>query len=237
MISIIILSHNDSTYVQPCVDSIKRNTKEKHEIILVNNGSNYVNTQILNKVKQIDWFLIKSENVGFPGGNNEGIRQAKRDGADYVCLLNADTIIKTKDWLKNLLKVFEEKRDAGAVSAMTNYAANKWQDLKHFDDKLPMKVMEAEELIFYFVMIPMKAIDKVGLLDERFGYGCSEDVDYCRRLKRTGYKLYVDGNTEIYHKGNVSFRQLPIDFGELMERNRELLKKKWEGEGVNGEKG
>lgn len=229
MISIVILSHNDAKFVQQCIDSIKKNTKEEHEIILIDNGSNHTNGQILNKVKRVDWFFVKSENMGFPGGNNEGIRQAKKDDADYVCLLNADTIIRTKGWLENLLKVFKEKKDAGAVSAMTNYAANNWQDIKRFDNKLPMKVMEAEELIFYFVMIPMEVIDKVGLLDERFGYGCSEDVDYCRRLKRAGYKIYVDGNTEIYHYGNMSFKQLPIDFGAHMKKNRELLKNKWKG--------
>jgi len=230
MISIIILSHNDAAFVQPCIDSIKKNTLEKYEITLINNGSNEYNTQILNKVKGMKWFFVKSENVGFPAGNNAGIKQAMKDGADYVCLLNADTIIKTKGWLKNLLKVFEEKKDAGMVSAMTNYAANKWQDIKRFGSKLPGKILEADELIFYFVMIPKKVIKEVGLLDERFGYGCSEDTDYSRRVKRAGYKLYVDGNTEIFHHGGKSFKQLPISFTELLKKNRELLEEKWKDE-------
>ena len=229
MISIVILSYNDSVFVQPCIDSVKKNTDEKYEIIIINNGSNHDNSRLLDKVKGVKWFFVKSENVGFPAGNNVGIEQAVKDGADYICLLNADTVIKTKGWLENLLKVFKENKNVGAVSAMTNYAANKWQDIKRFDNKLPKKVMEAEELIFYFVMISTEAINKVGLLDERFGYGCSEDIDYCRRLKRAGYKMYVDGNTEIFHHGNMGFMQLPIDFGELMKKNRELLDKKWEG--------
>ena len=230
MIAIIILSHNDAKFVQPCIDSIKKNTNEKYEITLIDNGSNEYNAQILNKIRGVSWFFVKGENVGFPAGNNAGIEQAMKDAADYVCLLNADTIIKTKGWLENLLKVFEEKEDAGLVSAMTNYAANKWQDIKRFGNKLPGGVIEAEEIIFYFVMIPKKVIEEVGLLDERFGYGCSEDTDYSIRVKRAGYKLYVDGNTEIFHYGGMGFKQLPISFDELLKKNRKLLEEKWKDE-------
>ena len=215
MISIIILSYNDALYARECVKSIKKNTNyEDYEIILIDNGSNAHNAQIIQKIGRINGLIINSENKGFPAGSNQGFKEAMRGGAEFVYLLNADTTV-TKNWLNNSIKAYESCENPGMVGAMSNYIANEWQDIKRFGNELPNKYFEATYQGLGFNLIPTKVINKVGMLDEKFGYGGCEDLDYSYRLRQAGYKLWIDGFTFIYHKGGVANSQLPVSFKAL----------------------
>jgi GT2 family glycosyltransferase len=50
-------------------------------------------------------------------------------------------------------------------------------------------------------MIKREVFDKIGLLDEQFGLGYHEDVDFCIRAEDAGYKLLETGSFPIYHRG------------------------------------
>ncbi|MFH1734718.1 MAG: glycosyltransferase family 2 protein [bacterium] len=58
---------------------------------------------------------------------------------------------------------------------------------------------EASFLTGCCLLIKREVIEKVGLLDEGF-YLYSEDADYCLRAAKTGYKLYYEPRSRIYHK-------------------------------------
>ena len=92
MVSIVIINYNTFSLTCNCIHSVIGHTKEvSHEIILVDNGSDECDPDLF-KQKFPEIILIKnSKNLGFAGGNNQGIINAK---GEYILLLNSDTILK-----------------------------------------------------------------------------------------------------------------------------------------------
>ena len=77
---------------------------------------------------------------------------------------------------------------------------------------------------FYCVALRKSAIDKVGLLDEKFGIGMFEDDDYCMRFTQAGYKLVITDGCFIYHKGSVSFKKLAAEeYMDIFNRNKQYF--------------
>jgi GT2 family glycosyltransferase len=71
-------------------------------------------------------------------------------------------------------------------------------------------------------------IDRVGLLDEGFGVGTFEDDDYCVRARLAGFRAVIARDVFVHHAGGVSFAGIGVDYGELMRRNEERFRSKWE---------
>ena len=101
-IAIVILNFNGENQTLACVQSIEKLKKEdcKLNIIIVDNGS--VDKFIDNKLQ----IIRNEENLGFSGGNNVGIQYALDHDADYIVILNNDTIVD-KNLISELLKVAE----------------------------------------------------------------------------------------------------------------------------------
>ena len=79
---------------------------------------------------------------------------------------------------------------------------------------------------FFCVAIPRRIIDAIGLLDEEFGRGYFEDLDYSLRVKKAGYRLAITETCFIFHQGSSSFKQIPLEIKVLMKKNRQLVKSK-----------
>ncbi len=77
-VSIVILSYDLLEYTKVCIESIRRTTPEcAREIVVVDNGSNDGNVECLREQKDI--LLVENkENMGFPGGCNQGIRASSK---------------------------------------------------------------------------------------------------------------------------------------------------------------
>ena len=72
-------------------------------------------------------------------------------------------------------------------------------------------------------------VDRIGILDERFGSGNFEDDDYCLRAALEGYRNLVAGDVFIHHHGSASFKGNGIDFTKAMTGNLGLFSRKWSG--------
>lgn len=228
MIGIVVLSFNDAKYALECVKSIEINTEEKVVLVVVNNGCNKENTDILNMIKFPAKFIHLEENVGLPKGYNIGMKYVFENGCEYVILLNADTIVKTKEWIGNMKCVFEKHSDAGMVGAMTNHISSKHQNIVRCGNKLPNKHIKSRWLGLGLTMIPKKVVDEVGYLDENMGYGGCVDREYSLRLRLAGYNLYVDGYTFIFHyEGSQGFKNLSIPYKQLRKQNIRYIRSKY----------
>ena len=73
-----------------------------------------------------------------------------------------------------------------------------------------------------------EVIERVGLLDERFGIGCFENDDYSRRAIQAGYRLVIARDAFVHHFGGQTFLASGVDYSALLKRNRELYRQKWE---------
>lgn len=235
--AIVVLSYNLLEYTKQCIESIRSNTPESaREIIVVDNASTDGSVQWLSVQKDIK--LIENEhNMGFPAGCNQGICVAEQESD--IFLLNNDTILTPNSlfWLRMGLY---ESEDVGSCGSVSNYVSNYQQvngSFKNVDEilafshknNLPMEYPYEEKLflIGFALLIKRKVMDEIGLLDEIFSPGNSEDVDYGLRIMQAGYKNLLCKNSFILHFGSKSFGKLGEGFKEVLQKNQNVLNRKW----------
>jgi GT2 family glycosyltransferase/glycosyltransferase involved in cell wall biosynthesis len=165
--------------------------------------------------------LVRNEaNLGFVGSVNRGLRETAGD----VVLLNSDTVV-TEGWLDRLLAVSSASSDVATVTPLTNdrsICRLPERIIARFGldgpepriDECGAFVAEyglglAPEVITgvgFCMLVTRSAVDECGLFDEAtFGKGYGEEVDFCLRATRLGYRHLVDDRTFVFHEGGVSF--------------------------------
>ena len=92
-VAVIILNWNGKEDTLECLASVKKLDYSNYEIVLVDNGSVDDSVDAISKQYPDMTLLQTGENLGYAGGNNVGIRWALEQGADYILLLNNDTIV------------------------------------------------------------------------------------------------------------------------------------------------
>lgn len=243
-IFIILLNYNNYRDTIECVNSIIENEKQiDFKIIVVDNNSTNDSVEQLRQIKDI--YLIESnENNGFANGNNIGIKYALGQGAEYILLLNNDTII-TLNAISKMYKKVEEHQDIGIMGAriMYNEEPSKinciggkinWTKavavIEHKDEEY--KEMKEDFKYTEFItgccmLIKKEVIEKVGYLPEEY-FMYYEDVDYCVQVLNNGFKLGICLDSIIYHKESAASggKQSPFAI-KWNTRNRLIFMKKY----------
>jgi GT2 family glycosyltransferase len=118
-----------------------------------------------------------------------------------------------------------QQPDIGAVGPISNFVMG----LQNADYNKAILLQEhyTKFLIGFFMMIKREAVEKVGLLDECFGLGGNDDLDYSIRLRQAGYKLKILRNVFIQHKGFASLGKVYKDYKEVEDLTRPRLVEKW----------
>lgn len=234
--SIVIPVYNGLPYLKKCVKSIYANSGVSFELIFVDNGSDEKTVKYLKSQKDCIKIFNK-KNYGFAKAVNQGLRVAS---CDYIAVVNSD-IIFYSDWLKNLLKILAKPK-MGMVGPMTNRTVglqriklakkieNNSKALDIFSNAMRMKFKDEyfsiHRLIGFCFVFKREIMDKIGLLDERFGIGCFEDIDYCLRVRQAGYTLAAVKNVFVYHYHHASFGGHD-NFLKFAIKNREVFIDKW----------
>jgi hypothetical protein len=163
-------------------------------------------------------------NLGFPGACNVGI-QMRHPQAKAVALVNDDTEALVYHWDRRVLDILAGEPDVGALSPVTNFVANPYQ--QHGIMPTP-ELYDVPLMFFVWVALPVRTIDSVGLLDERYGLGNYEDVDYSIRLRIARLRMVVDPIHAVHHHGHGTFGTLPDGQFQALLRNAEaVLRSKW----------
>lgn len=113
-VSCIIVTYNGMKWIENCLRSLKSSTYPV-DIVVVDNGSNDGTIELIeNYFPEV--ILIKcSENIGFGAANNLGYEIALKNNADYIYLLNQDTL-SYPETIINLLEVFENDKSIAIAS-------------------------------------------------------------------------------------------------------------------------
>jgi O-antigen biosynthesis protein len=235
--SIIILTYNKLDYTKLCVNSIRNYTnKQEYELIVVDNNSSDGTVEWLKEQEDIKP-IFNTENKGFPGGCNQGIKLAE---GDNILLLNNDTIV-TEGWLTLLTECLYSSADIGAVGPVTNNSSYYQAIAVNYKNVEEMQLFakaynsvdngkweERLKLIGFCILIRRSVVDRIGLLDEIFSPGNYEDDDYSIRIRREGYKLVLCKNVFIHHFGSTSFSESKAEsYNNLLARNESIFKEKW----------
>lgn len=218
-VTVVIVNYNTGKLLQECVDSIAGITNNlkspKTEIIVVDNNSSDESGNIKGDVQ-----LIKNNsNPGFSVANNQGIKKAK---GEYVLLLNPDTEIK-KDALQELLDFAKKTQNVGVVGAklilpdgstqksvfrfpsIINAVKEFWFGESVYSSYAPLGNIpqEVDGVVGAAFLITPKALEKVGLLDEKY-FMYFEDLDYCLRVHKAGLEVYYLPTAQVIHYHGVS---------------------------------
>jgi GT2 family glycosyltransferase/tetratricopeptide (TPR) repeat protein len=255
--SIVIVTHNQLAYTRLCINSLLRHTREPFELIVVDNGSSDGTVEYLRepgeRAHTLDQtalhrftVLSNTENRGFPVAANQAIGVAV---GETVLLLNNDTIV-TEEWLGRLRNALSCDATVGMVGPCSNFVSGPQQvsvpygghrptgidecdisDIErfacHWGDANAGQTQEVDRLVGFCLLIRRSVIDSIGLLDERFGIGNFEDDDYSRRSRDAGFRLLIAKDAFVHHYGGCTFRGSGIDHGDLLRRNEELFREKW----------
>ena len=233
--SIVILTHDQLDATQQCLDSIRRFTDEPYELIVVDNASFDGTLEYLRAQPDVR-LVANSENRGFPAAANQGIGLAT---GSQVLLLNNDTIVTT-GWLGRMLRTLESDPDIGLVGPCSNRVSGFQEVPVRYDDVSGLDgfawdwgrahdqvIEDSERLIGFCLLIRRSLIEEIGVLDERFGIGCFEDDDYCRRALRVGYRAVIARDAFVHHFGGRTFVGSGVDFAAVMRENEGKFREKW----------
>tara|TARA_R110000868_G_scaffold376770_1_gene641855 strand:+ start:2389 stop:7095 length:4707 start_codon:yes stop_codon:yes gene_type:complete len=233
--SIIIVTHNQLPYTQQCIDSLRMRTDEPYELILIDNGSTDGTPDYLNTIADAR-IILNPDNRGFPAAVNQGIAASS---GQNVLLLNNDTLVTT-GWLDRLLVQLHSGEDIGIVGPVSNNISGPqripvpYSDLASLDGfawdwgkQHDQQSLDETRLVGFCMLIKRELIDRIGTLDERFGIGCFEDDDFCRRANAAGFRTVIAVDSFVHHFGSRSFIGANADFAGIMQENEQKYRQKW----------
>jgi len=205
-LSIIIVNYNNSKLLEECLRSVYSSThKATLEIIVVDNASSDDSVHMVKSLFPEVKVIENKENLGFIKATNQGLRI--HDGR-YALLLNDDTVTKDKAFDK-MLQFMDKNPKAGACGPKLLNPDGTIQRQGSLLGKRFWRSPHPKEVGFLMgaaLMVRKEVIDKVGILDENFFF-YTDDLDWCKRIKKAGWKIYFLPEPEVMHyKGYSSTR-------------------------------
>ncbi|HMG84027.1 MAG TPA: glycosyltransferase family 2 protein [Ferruginibacter sp.] len=241
-VSIITINYNQQQVTEALLRSIAdTNTYAAIEIIVVDNASKTDPVPEWIKRFPAVRFIRSEKNLGFAGGNNLGIQQAT---GDFFFLVNNDTEF-TPSLIQTLVDLLENNTGVGIVSPKIKYFDK--PTMLQYAGFTPMNYFTMRnKCIGQFaidtaqfdhltgptgfahgaaMMVRKEVIAKAGLMAENF-FLYYEEMDWCEKIKRSGYEVWVCMQALIYHKESVSVGKTSPLKEYFMNRNRLLFLRK-----------
>jgi GT2 family glycosyltransferase len=218
-ISIITLNYNQTDTTCAFLESTRQLQYPNYEILVCDMASasdpsskilagNYPHTRLLKSKK----------NLGFAGGNNWGMRQAK---GDFLFIVNNDTEV-TPSLLHKLIEPFFLDPEIGVTCPKIKYYSN--PNMIQYAGFNPMNVytgrttsigsMEVDRGQYNMsrvtsaahgcaMMVKREILEKVGMFAEKF-FLYYEEWDWSARITKANYKIWYTADAEIYHKESLT---------------------------------
>lgn len=245
-VAIIYLSYHSDEFLPDAFEALKKLTypKDRCALIIVDNphpkyGSSESSIrQIVSANKDflpVTEILVQTENKGFCGGNNIGIRWAIDNGYDYAFLHNQDGYL-SPDCIELMVREMETDSNIGCAQAMVmlhgtekiNTAGNSFSYLgfgyiPNFGVEEKSLNLPAVQEVGYAsgaaLMMRLELVKKYGDLDEEL-FAYHEDIEYSLRMKYVGFKSVLISRAKFFHKYVFNRNSSKFYF---MERNRYAL--------------
>ena len=241
-VSIIVLNFNKADLTRECLNHIITNTTgRKYEIVIVDNGSDFVEVQKLSGLDTEFKLVMLPVNRYFGEGNNIGVEASR---GKYLVFLNNDAFV-TPNWLEPLIAVLENQLAAGGVGPKLLYPDGRLQEAGGFvksDGAVIQRGMNygmgIEELEKIAIVDYCSAacfattreiFDRVSGFDATYEPAYYEDVDLCLKISSLNRFIYYCPQSAIYHIGNAttsSFKQR-LGLENIIETNRSKFLSRW----------
>jgi GT2 family glycosyltransferase len=242
LISVIIVNFNSKNYLTKCVQSVFASTVTA-EVFVVDNNSEDDSLSILKSAMGCTprlHIIEHEENLGFARANNDVLPSTQ---SDYILFLNPDCVIKPNT-IETMMKVMDSNPDAGMAGCLIRnpdgteqagsrrYIPTPWRSMirvlklakffrKHprfaiinlAGQPMPDRPVPMEAISGAFMFVRRKAMEHVGPMDDGYFLHC-EDLDWCMRFRKAGWKILFVPHVEITHtKGVCSIdRQIRVEW-------------------------
>jgi GT2 family glycosyltransferase len=219
----VIVGRNHGRWLEPCLTTLLRGDYPRVQAVYVDNASTDGSSRLVRSLYPDVDVLSSDRNLGFAGGSNLGIARALRVGADLVLLLNPDTRTPS-DLVRRLAEFLAAHPAYGIVGPLQREyggsGLNAWslralesgeRHVFHaWNPRLPSEAgppqgrapnaLEHSYVQGAALMVRADVLHEVGAFDARYR-SFYEEVDLCRRTRRTGYRVALLLDTFVEHEG------------------------------------
>lgn len=212
-VSVVVLNYNGKRFLKDCLSSVESQDYPRRlvETLVVDNGSSDGSVEFVRN--RFGWVKVveNGRNLGFSEGNNIGFKESS---GEYVLLLNNDATIEPS-WIRTAVENFP--KDAAAIGGKIYFwGSNKlWfaggvvdslgntfhrgfcsEDKGQFDGACDVDYMSG-----CAIMVSKKAVKELGaLFDPVYSPIYYEEVDFCLRARKMGYKIVYNPELVAHHK-------------------------------------
>jgi GT2 family glycosyltransferase len=212
----VILNTNRKDDTLACLASLHDSAYLRNHIIVLDNASTDGSVEsIRERFPEVD-IIELDENKGYAGNNNVGIRAALEKGADWVFVLNEDTLL-APDSIEKLVNAAEADPAVGIAGPMVYHhdepdviqsaggSFGPYLESIHIAHNVPDRGQFKEPARVDWIsgcaiLVRRAVIEDVGILDERFFYYW-EETEWCMRAGRSGWKILNVPQAHLWHKG------------------------------------
>lgn len=236
-ISVVIVNYNVREFLNNALISLLKALEGySSEIFVVDNASDDGSVELIQQRFPQVHLIVNKTNVGFAKANNQALALSK---GKYLLLINPDTLVQ-ENTFAILKEYFANNSDAGMIGckiinpdgslqlACRRSFPTPWiaftktfglsslfpksklfarYNLTYLD---PDKSYEVDAISGSFMMMKREVFEKIGGLDETF-FMYGEDLDWCYRIQRSGWKVYYVPATSIIHYKGESTKRSDID--------------------------
>jgi GT2 family glycosyltransferase len=217
----VILNWNGRDDTLQCLSRVAELRYPNFHVTVVDNGSVDGSVDAVRAADPAGHVMViaNKENLGYAGGNNIGVARALSRGADYVLILNNDTIVPP-DMLTELVRVVAADRSIGIVGPKVlcepehhllysrGESQSLWFNRRRIATGQPDRETDAaprdvDYVVGCALLVSRDFIERVGPLDEVF-FAYYDEVDWCFRGRRMGYRIVCVPSAVVYHRGEAS---------------------------------
>ena len=236
-IKIIVPVYNALDDVKKCLQSLAENLDFNCSSVICIDDCSLDETRIYVKdfcEKHSFEYIRNEKNLGFVKTCNAGLRKAFGGGAALCVLLNSDTIIPS-DFCEKIIKCFESNSEIGIASPIASFSGTYYipkpvdVSIEEMNGLLDVyhkpaypQIVNGEGFCF---CIKKSVIEKQGFLDEVYGMGYNEEVDYSFQAQKNGFKCVLIDNLYVYHRRNCLFGKEMRE--KLIAQNYVVFNERW----------
>jgi len=226
LVSVILPTRNRKEDLIKLIDSIKSNTYKNVEIIIEDIGSSDGSKEAVEKRFPDVIFMENKLNIGTTKAMNQCIKKSE---GEFIMRVE-DHIIIEKDVIGKLINVLKNDSKIGVISCLYFYTEEpdvlrgteikinlftgktkiKDKDKKYYGE-FEGKLLDIFAASGCILLARKSTYDEVGFYDEDYFFAY-DDVDWCQRVRKAGYKVTIFGSAKIYHKKGEMSNDKPNPF-------------------------
>jgi GT2 family glycosyltransferase len=223
MVRVVVLNWNGRDMTADCLRSLLAMQDVNFRILVIDNGSSDGSERFLrDSFSEVD-VIANKYNVGFAAGCNIGMKWALEENAEYVLLVNNDTLL-APSLLRELVREAEAHPQAAILSPKIYYFAPpdaiwwvggtytcwnglaKHTDLGKRDTGKHDQIRDIDWATGCAMLLRCKTLRCVGLFDEQV-FGNGEDLDLSLRMRRAGYTVRYVPTAQLWHREAIDYRR------------------------------